>query len=107
MDATGQCWGLGLIATDITERKLADQALLQTQKLESLGVLAGGIAHDFNNLLAAMRGNVELALMEDAPGAARPHLETVDRAHVQGLGPAAADAGLRRPRQGQCWPSWT
>jgi len=77
VDATGQCWGLGVIATDITERKQADRALLQSQKLESLGVLAGGLAHDFNNLLGAMLGNVELALTETSLPLARPRLETV------------------------------
>jgi PAS domain S-box-containing protein len=59
------------LAFDITERKHAEEAhrllerkLLETQKLESLAVLAGGIAHDFNNILAIILGNVDLARIE-------------------------------------------
>jgi PAS domain S-box-containing protein len=58
----GRIVGASHIARDISERKKLEEQLRQTQKLESLGVLAGGIAHDFNNLLTGILGNASLAL---------------------------------------------
>ena len=49
------------------ERLDYERQMLQTQKLESLGVMAGGIAHDYNNLLQSILGNIELATMKLGP----------------------------------------
>ena len=54
---SGRVWR----TTDVTQQRQDAQAMIHSQKLKGLGVLAGGIAHDFNNLLAAMLGNAELA----------------------------------------------
>jgi len=63
------------------ERRRLELQMLQTQKLESLGVLAGGIAHDFNNLLQAIHGNLDMALATLPPDAqARGHLAELEQA---------------------------
>jgi|CXWL01.1.fsa_nt_gi PAS domain S-box-containing protein len=66
--ATGKPLRVTGTHTDITARKLAEEAtaklerkMQETQKLESIGVLAGGIAHDFNNILSVVLGNASLA----------------------------------------------
>jgi PAS domain S-box-containing protein len=64
-DEEGTLEGAVHIVSDITERKRAEEALLNTQKLESLGILAGGIAHDFNNLLMSIMGNISFAKLKE------------------------------------------
>lgn len=58
-DVDGKTFFTGIIH-DMSERKKAENALQQAQKMEAIGQLTGGIAHDFNNLLSVIIGNLEL-----------------------------------------------
>ena len=60
---------------DITESKLLEERLRQSQKMEAVGQLAGGIAHDFNNMLTAINGYAELIGMSFEDG--DPRLDDV------------------------------
>ena len=60
-DESGKCTELVGAVSDITEKRLMEEELARSQKLESLGLLAGGIAHDFNNILMGILGNISIA----------------------------------------------
>ncbi|MCX7935179.1 MAG: response regulator, partial [Planctomycetota bacterium] len=52
--------GFATIFADVTEQRLIQERLRQSEKMEAIGQLAGGIAHDFNNQLAGIIGYAEI-----------------------------------------------
>ncbi|MFP4380171.1 MAG: PAS domain S-box protein [Candidatus Sumerlaeia bacterium] len=90
-DASGKGLRIDRMFTDITDHKKAEEEreklnlqIQQTQKLESLGVMAGGIAHDFNNILMAILGHSDLALTElPAMSPARESIREIESASRQ------------------------
>jgi len=57
-----------LWAMDVTEQDRLENQVVQSQKMQAVGLLAGGIAHDFNNLLTAMIGFCDLLMLRHKPG---------------------------------------
>ncbi len=71
-DEEGQIVGFRTVVRDVTERKLLEARLRQTQKLEAVGMLAAGVAHEINNPLTYVITNLQMMqadLRQLAPGA--------------------------------------
>ena len=65
-DANGTLSHFLALRYDITREAALQEQLIQSQKMEALGLLAGQLSHDFNNLLTIIIGSMEL-VMEELP----------------------------------------
>ncbi|MBV9564421.1 MAG: response regulator [Bradyrhizobium sp.] len=72
------------LKSEIEQRQRAEQALVQSQKMEAVGHLTGGLAHDFNNLLTAVVGNLDLIRMRATDPRIARHAEHAVKAAERG-----------------------
>lgn len=80
IDKSGRVTGYDGTFRDISVRKRLEAQLIQSQKMESIGLLAGGIAHDFNNILGGILGYASLLKSLVQPeDKIYAHLTTIER----------------------------
>ena len=69
---------------DVTDKRRLEEQLIQSQKMESIGLLAGGIAHDFNNILGGILGYASFVKGQiSKEDKIFPHLETIERSALR------------------------
>jgi PAS domain S-box-containing protein len=60
----GKLAGFRMILRDVTERRMFEARLRQTQKLEAVGILAAGVAHEINNPLTYVLSHLQTMLQD-------------------------------------------
>jgi len=62
---------------DVTERKKAQERLIVTDRLASVGELAAGVAHELNNPLTSVIGFSQLLLSKDIPDVVKEDIKII------------------------------
>lgn len=69
--------GLAVYLSDITEHRVRDVRLRQTERLETLGQLTAGIVHDFRNIVGAVGGFAKLGLSHGGDPVATQYFKSI------------------------------
>ncbi|HCQ71594.1 MAG: hypothetical protein CL570_04710 [Alphaproteobacteria bacterium] len=91
------------IIRDVTYRKVAEQRLIQAQKMEAIGVITSTVAHNFNNLLGVVSGSLRL-LKRGLPANVAEnenvnlHLDTIESAVHRGASQISRLMMFARPQ---------
>lgn len=83
-DDAGQAGSKLMINTDLTAKRVLEEQLIRTQRLESLGLLVGGIAHDLNNSLAPVLMGTSMLAISDLPADAAEIVKTIETSARRG-----------------------
>ncbi|HSU97353.1 MAG TPA: PAS domain S-box protein, partial [Gemmatimonadaceae bacterium] len=86
VDADGHATAFIAVYMDITERKLLEEQLRQSQKMEAIGTLAGGVAHDFNNILTVISSYAAMLMTDDRYPDIRADIEEISSAARRATG---------------------
>ena len=73
---------------DITDRKLAEKAVIENQRINVIGEMTSAIAHDINNSLQSISGNIMLATLQ-------PNLDENVKRYLDNMTQIVADAAQR------------
>ena len=74
---TGAGEGVVLVLRDVTEERLMQESLLQSEKMASVGQLVSGVAHELNNPLTGVTGFAQLLLTRDLDEQTRRDVQTI------------------------------
>ena len=84
LERNGKLVNVVAMMEDVTDRRRLEEQLIQSQKMESIGLLAGGIAHDFNNILGGILGYASFVKAQVPKGdKIYSHLETIERSALR------------------------
>lgn len=91
-------WAVGGICCNISEQKMIEKQLFQSQKMEAMGTLVAGVAHEINNPINLILFNLPLLekMWQDLIPLLNEHIVKAPDKKIGGLPPSFAKQNLSR-----------